>query len=1461
MVRGSREALAPWRCQTAVNRRVVSMKRSHFLVWAVCGVVAGLAPGRRTSLEAQDLNLALGKEVSASGEVWSGQIPEHLTDGDYTNQTHPVATTGTLGFTYEIDLELEQHLDRIVISNRLGCCPERLSNYRVELRADNNGAVGAVRWRADIRVDGSNSGDGGKDVLRANLDPTGTFEGRFLRIINISNAAYNPQMAEVEAYAAPVPVIESFTVDHGNITRIGDPGLPASATLRWSVRGFEAITLSPGPGAVSGPTGELAVSPASTTVYTLTASNANGAVSSQLTVGVDEPTLPPVLTEFLASNDKTLEDEDGDQSDWIEIHNPNPFQIDLAGYRLTDDSTLQEVWSFPSAPVPASGYLVVFASGKDRRVPGQPLHTSFELRKDGDYLAFLAPSPGAVITQYPEDFPGTSLYPPQRKDLSYGRGSDGRTGFQADPSPGAPNGTTFEGFVEDTSFFPDRGFQDGPVDVTIATPTPGAQIRYTTDGSDPSPTHGSAYGSPVRVSSTRALRAMAFKEGYVPTNIDTHTYIFLDGVIASSVMSKSITEAPAYAPQMREALLDLPSMSFVTRSTINGTSEVPLSVEWIEPDGTPGFQIDAGVKNYGGAFTNFAKKNFRLYFRGNYGSPRLKHPIFRGFDHGIGAAESFDQLELRGGSHDMVERGFYMSNIFTDDSMLDMGNLNPHGRFVHLYINGTYWGVFHLRERWGADLLAQYLGGSKSDYESINGNWNVGGWADPGSAYDGDGSAWERIKSLRSNYAAVREYLDVPHYTDYMLLFFMGDCEQEYRCSGPRGPGSGFKFLLNDADGFLRAAGNRTSMGKPGRLDGDGPGSIFSMLFASGDAEYRTLLADRIQKHFFATGALTPAANRSRLLGRTAQLERPFLAESARWSYRTPLSWAQARDSYVGNVIPTRTGTVVSQLRGAGLFPTLEAPTLNQHGGPVPAGFIVSASAPQGTILYTLDGTDPRLPGGSTSPLARPLTSGLVRTPLVGESSRVAALVPADSSVGNAWRSWGFVETGWRSGTTGAGVGYDDAGGSYGPYIDLDVGAQMRNINPTVYVRYRFLVSQPASVTRLELRLRFDDGYIAYLNGTRIASRNAPDTPEWNSAATANRDDNDAVIPELASFTHEAPQRLLRTGENVLALQGLNTSAASGDLLLEAELVAISGDAGEEVSLERSTLWKSRTRLDGRWSGLNEAVFGLDTSPLRITEILYHPPPAPAGSPFSADDFELIELQNIGDRALNLTGVTLGEGVQFTFPDTDAAPEEDLAPGEIVLVVRNLEAFASVQDVGRLRIAGEYRGQLDNGGERLVLRDRLGQVLADFSYSDTWFSSTDGGGASLEVVDQTVSPEALNNAASWRASSTTGGTPGAAPPLLTGRRQRPGDANRNGSVEIGDAIALLFALFVEPVPLPCGGAPGDPGNRTLLDWNGDSRVDASDAILTLDHLFRGGPAHVLGTGCVEVQGCPALCGG
>jgi hypothetical protein len=194
---------------------------------------------------------------------------------------------------------------------------------------------------------------------------------------------------------------------------------------------------------------------------------------------------------------------------------------------------------------------------------------------------------------------------------------------------------------------------------------------------------------------------------------------------------------------------------------------------------------------------------------------------------------------------------------------------------------------------------------------------------------------------------------------------------------GPTDPGSGFKFYLNDADGwfcgpYYCAAGDRTGRGSPGRNDGDGPGSIFSMLFAQGDPDYRVLLADRIHKAMFHDGALTPSRNSARLSERCAEIQRAFYAESARWNYLSPAEWANRRDHALNTWFPTRTSQALAQWRSAGFYPMLDAPTFNQQGGIVLTNFQPRFTGPfTNAIYYTTNGTDPRLPGGAISPAAQ----------------------------------------------------------------------------------------------------------------------------------------------------------------------------------------------------------------------------------------------------------------------------------------------------------------------------------------------------------------------------------------------------------------------------------------------------------------------------------------------------------
>jgi hypothetical protein len=1023
-------------------------------------------------------NLALNHLVTCSVATYPGYPASNVTDGNRSNFSHP-ADSVPVGAYYQIDLGVSYGLDRIVLYNRNdGTAPERLSNYRVQLFADNAGVPGVINWSADVRTDGSNSGAGGSDILYAAAG-AGAFSGRFIRVTDLANLASRPQIAELEAYAAPRPTIRLFTPDDGNIA----PG--GTAALLWLVENYNTLSINQGIGTLSGASGTVSVSPTVTTTYTLTATNGSGTATATVTVGVSEPELPPRINEFLADNEGGLEDEDGSNNDWIELRNPNTFTLNLGGCFLTDIAGNKTKWDFPNVGLPPGGFLVVFASNKDRASPGYPLHTNFKLAKGGSYLGLIAANGTTVLDEF------APVYPAQFSDKSYGRAvPGGALKYFKPPTPGAENGAGFDGVVADTQFSVQRGFYTSTQNVAMTTATSGATIRYTTNGTEPTLANGTTYSVPIAISTTTILRAAAFRTNYVPTNVDTQTYIFLSAVAAGLQSSVAAADLPNLAP----GLADLPSISIVTPNpaAFDGDLEAPISIELLNPGNTPGFQANCGTVYFGGAYTEFAKKNFRLYFRGQYGTPKLEYPLFAGFHRGLTATEKFDALELRAGSHDMVARGFYMSNTFTDDTMLDMGQLNPHSRYVHLYINGAYWGMYHLRERWGAKMSASYLGGPETSYEAINGNLNVGGWADPGSVYDGDGSAWARIKSLRSNYVAVSPYLDVREYVDYMVMWMFGNAENEYRCVGPSIPGSGFKFFLNDADGYLSVNawdGNTNNTQRsnppPGRLNGDGPASIFSTLLVANNSDYRTLLADRIHRHLIMPGGtLTPTVNAARLTERTTQVQRAMVAECARWGYRTPSNWAAARDTIFNMWFPSRTNEVLNLYKTAGFYPALNAPVFNQQGGAVSSGFTLTMTVPVGsTNYYTTNGTDPRLPGGAISPAA------VIGTSTVISQNRI---IRARAKSGSQWsaineaffRTSTFVPSGTLAITE---INYHPALGASEEFVEFtNLGTQainLRNAHVTGGISFDFpdnrdvLLGPGQRVLIVENQLAFETRY------------------------------------------------------------------------------------------------------------------------------------------------------------------------------------------------------------------------------------------------------------------------------------------------------------------------------------------------------------------------------------------------
>ena len=402
-----------------------------------------------------------------------------------------------------------------------------------------------------------------------------------------------------------------------------------------------------------------------------------------------------VISEFLAANATGLTDEDGDLSDWIEIYNRSNQAVNLSGWSLTDDPTQPEKWTFPDVVLGSHQYRLVFASGKDRK-PTEPeaeLHANFNLQKTGEFLGLYNILKHRFMDEVSPQFPA------QFPDIAYGRygsvgslmGDDPAFGYLPASTPGGENDTTvvWKGMVPQIRFSAERGFYDAPFGLELSTTIPGATIRYTTDGSEPTETNGRTYIGPVVINTTTLLRARAFKPKFMPSSPETHTYIFLDDVLtqpanpagfpetwgihredfrgyvevgspvaADYAMDARVVDDPRYGPGLKDDLKSIPTVSIVTdRQSFEDLYsnpqergeawERPASVEFFDPGSDkPGFQIEAGLRIQGGwgRLEYMPKHSFRLFFKREYGAAKLEYPLFPD-----SSVDKFDTLVLRAG--------------------------------------------------------------------------------------------------------------------------------------------------------------------------------------------------------------------------------------------------------------------------------------------------------------------------------------------------------------------------------------------------------------------------------------------------------------------------------------------------------------------------------------------------------------------------------------------------------------------------------------------------------------------------------------------------------------------------------------------------------------------------------------------------------------------------------------------
>jgi hypothetical protein len=855
-------------------------------------------------------------------------------------------------------------------------------------------------------------------------------------------------------------------------------------------------------------------------------------------------------------------------------------------------------------------------------------------------------------------------------------------GFFGPVTPGVVNGPSYFGVVADTKFSADRGFYDTPFSLSITCATLGASIYFTTNGSAPAPANGVLFSSPISVSGNSFIRAQAFLPGYLPSGIDTHSYIFLRDVLRQSnnipnyptvwqasytadyAMDSNIVSHPVYGVTISNDLRSIPSLMIVSdhnglwnsstgiypNATSSGIAwDRAASLELIDGEGHTEFATTAKIAMHGNASrdnTRTPKHSMHASFNSDYGPTKLRYDwfggsvdvhdgiVFRscGFVDGWAGryadnntyvsaetGETFRGLRYR------PENTCYLRDVWVKESFRAMGWTASRSAFVHLYINGLYWGLYEPSERMNASYFSLIFGGQEGAWDVLVGN---DGGAAP-DVVDGSLADWQAVLNLanagitsEAAYQAIAQRIDLDSLIDYMMVHIFAESEDwphhnwyvAHRRATNGVPETKFICTIWDQelslDRLVRR--NRVDAGNLNNGEQYSPARVYAQLRAW--PEFRRQFGDRVHKHLFNGGVLTPSNNVARLLVSASAISNAVVGESTRWgdarktgvpagqigtgvTFMRDEWWQPEIDKLAVNFFPHLTADNVARFRAGALYPNLGAPLFSQFGGAVNAGFALTMAHTNasGTIYFTIDGSDPRTYG-----------SGAV----AGSAQAYSAPVP---------------------------------------------------INTPTLVRARVL----------------------------------------NGAS---------------------------------------------------------------------------------WSALVEAVFfpPQDLSKLALTELMYHPPDVGITN---SDEFEFLELKNAGTNTLNLSGLVFS-GFNFTFPNGTM-----LAPGQFFVLVRNPTAFASKHP--GVTINGIYTGRLDNGGEPITLSHPLGATIFSVTYADVapWPITADGFGFSLVPINPGVT-QAPDDGTKWRASTLVGGSPGADDPT-------PGTA----PIVINEILTHTTFPFVDAIEL------------------------------------------------------------
>lgn len=459
----------------------------------------------------------------------------------------------------------------------------------------------------------------------------------------------------------------------------------------------------------------------------------NDAEGYELFCAAHTATSPLVINEVMVYNDSYNRQPDGEYYDWVELKNISEEPIMLAEYYLSDDKDNPMLWRLPERYLDPGALLVVHCSGNSDLSTSDTVHSNFSLNSTSERL-YLTSAAQQRVTDYVwlhDIF----------KDWTVGR-MDGQSGFfyLSSPSPWSGNrGNAYRYISDQPVSLGEDGIYNDVTSVSVELEGSG-RIFYTTDGSRPDES-SAEYTEPITLDKTTVIRAINVQDGAAPSRAITLSYIINEN-----------------------HTLPVLSLSTDSPSTFSGIYynkrkyyEIPANISYFE-DGSS-FNIDCGLKMKGWTSLENPKKSMGVSFRDCYGDDMLDYDIF-GSD-----VTEFSSLSIRAGQDYPLA---IIRNELFQELCLEMGDNVPtqNSKYCILYLNGSYYGIYCLKEDFSKQYYASHKGVNKSDVTMLK------------SPVALSSAVYQEVyqfcrdndMSLDENYDHICSVLDIDNVVDWFLI-------------------------------------------------------------------------------------------------------------------------------------------------------------------------------------------------------------------------------------------------------------------------------------------------------------------------------------------------------------------------------------------------------------------------------------------------------------------------------------------------------------------------------------------------------------------------------------------------------------------------------------------------------------------------------------------------------------------